>query len=170
MIRRAFAILLLAAVVDVAHAGFPSENFTSEWRILPQPATTRTPILLRNIVNACNPATGTEDITIDLATRTIDLFVFIGSDVCDDHLYIDDHRDTILGYLPAGSYTIRFFDCGNPLYYPEYLCFRSAAPDIVFGVAEAGRARHVIPAWSFTGAFATVMLLAGIALFRLRPR
>lgn len=169
MSRRSVAIALLWACASAANAGFPSENFTYRWEVLPKPPTTRSPIVLRHIVTGCNPASRTDDIGIDLAAGTIDMFMELGSDACDDRLYFDDYRDSIVGYLPAGSYTVRFFTCRNPIY-PEILCLPSGAPNVNFVVSEAGRARQTIPTWSFAGAFGTVLLLAGIALFRLKPR
>lgn len=76
----AAALALALALAGPVRAGFPSDDFTSEWLVLPAQPTTRDLVKVRNIVNACNPARGTDNIATDLATGTIDLFFELGSD------------------------------------------------------------------------------------------
>ena len=170
MIARAVAGILLTAFASQADAGFPSDNFYSKWEVMPAQPTTRDAVVIRHTVTDCHPARAAESVAVNPTAGTIDLYLYIGSDVCDNQVYVDDSEDTVVGYLPAGSYSVRFHFCGNPLYYPDYVCEPSALSPLQFVVSEAGRPRQTIPAWSPGGAAVTLLLLTAIAFFRLRAR
>jgi hypothetical protein len=166
---RALLFLLLFTAAQ-ATAGLPDPPFaSSEWTIRPAQPTTRDNVVVRNLVSGCDGADGARLLEIDYATGLIDFYLEGGSDVCGQYVY-GAITDTRLGYLPPGAYTIRFISCLIP-FDPDFPgCGPSSIPNLGFVVTDAGRPRQIIPVWSFAGAFATVLLLAGIALLRLKPR
>ena len=162
--------LLLSCAGTVACAGIPDHSmFYNRWFVLPEQPTTRTEVLVRNMVTGCDSASPARAITVNGAT--IDVFLEPGSDLaCHDPLYVDHYQDTRAGYLPAGAYTVRFFYCDTLADFENPPCTLTNREYLHFTVAEAGRARQTIPTLSAAGAFAATLLLAGIAFFRLRPR
>ena len=161
---------VLLAISGAVSAGFPSDNFTYRWEVFPAQPTTQDVVRIRNIVTACNPATNTDNIAVELNTGTIDVFLEQGSDVCSDRIYVDDIADSVVGYLPAGAYTVRLFSCPHPQDNPGIPCSALVVPNLSFVVADAGRPRRVIPAWSLAGAVVTLLILAGTGVVRLRSR
>jgi hypothetical protein len=173
MKRRSVCLPLLLAIaggMGAAHAGGPVDPpYKSEWMLLPAQPTTRTSVVLRNIASGCWPGAGARIVEIDQPTGFIDFYLDDRDEICTGD-YHDDIEDTRLGFLHPGAYTIRFIECTVP-YHPMFSqCLESAIPRLAFVVTDDGRPRQVIPAWSFVGAFATTFVLAGIALFRLKPR
>jgi hypothetical protein len=167
--RVAALVVLAAACPGSAWAGLPDPPFAYwRWSVVPSQPTTRGEVLLRNATSGCEPAAGARAVEIDQATGLINFYLGESSDTCERYYY-DDIRDTRLGYLRAGAYSVRFITCGSP-YDPADACFELVQHRLGFVVTDAGRPRQVIPAWSFAGAFATAFLLAGFALVRLRPR
>ena len=162
--------LLLCCVGAAASAGDPDHSmFYNRWFVLPEQPTTRTEVLVRNMVTGCDSASPARAITVNGAI--IDVYLEPGSDLaCQDALYVDHFQDTRVGYLSAGAYTVRFFYCDTLENYENPPCTLTDREYLHFGVAEAGRARQTIPTLSSAGAFAAAFLLAGIAIFRLRPR
>jgi hypothetical protein len=162
----ALCILLLAAFRDLPAADQPLDPpESSVWSIVPSNPTTRDFIRVRNIYTGCGDK-GVLEASVDVAARKITV-AWWGSDICD--VVHDDVTDAHIGYLPPGDYVVEFVACYGE-FDPGQQCFPSSVPALSFGVTDAGRPRQVIPAWSFAGAFATVFLLAGVALFRFKPR
>ena len=171
MIVRCGLGVFLTGVVGVASAGYEPFDDTSHWIILPEQPTTRTAVMVRNVVKSCHPPSGAYALDVDLATQTITLYEEPGNDTaCPFPTEVETYRDTILGYLPAGSYVLRFGYCDLLQDFANPPCHVTDAPTLQFVVSEAGRPRQTIPAWSAGGAAAAVVLLTAIAFFRLRAR
>jgi hypothetical protein len=133
------------------------------WSITPASPTTRSFVEVRLDVSGCVALTDLRIAYVDPATREIRLD-YLGSDICT----IEESSYFVpVGYLAAGNWRVVLYGCDGAQ--PTH-CSPLQRPNLLFGVAEAGRPRRTIPAWSFAGAFATVFLLAGIALLRLKAR
>ena len=166
----ASSLLAAAASSTPAYAGLPDPAFaSSEWMIVPTQPTTRDNVVVRNVFSGCNGARAARVVEIDHASGFIDYYLGDSSDICERYVY-DDISDTLIGYLQPRAYTVRFFGCGIPYDPDSPGCDETSIPRLAFVVLDAGRPRQIIPAWSFAGAFATVFLLAGIALLRLKRR
>lgn len=171
--RRALILtLVLAASTDSQAQELPAEH--SDFFVVPASPTTRDPIVVRNEYSGCRHSgpISADEIAIDLAARVVDYYLPEANDLagCAPADFLQGvHADSTVGFLPAGTYTLRFISCGI-MGDPDATCGEVSSLRTSFTVMEAGRPRHTIPTLGDTLklALAAVLAIAGLAL--LRPR
>jgi hypothetical protein len=167
------AMAFIAAPVAALDAPLDPPG-SSTFRVVPAQPTTRDFIAIRNDFTGCNihGPIKAQEIRVDVAAHTVDYLIPYGDDMsgCEPDGYVQDaFADSAVGYLPPGSYTVRFFDCGM-LYDPQATCDELANPRLQFVVIDAGPPHQTIPASSPRTRFTLLVVLVLAAAWRLRRR
>jgi hypothetical protein len=164
------AVLLASAASAAGAQGQPPDPPGSiAWSVQPPSPTTRNFVFVRSILTGCdNGGRGADEVVFDPASGFVDVHLAFGSDVCEDYV-TDDIEDIAVGYLPAGTYAVRFISCGMP-FDPDAVCHETPIPRLSLVVVEDGRPGMVIPASSPASqlALAGVLAMVGLWLMRLR--
>ena len=161
---RLLRVALLASSVIACPAAAqdppPEAEVVDSWTLLPAQPTTRTFVQLRYDSTGCSLV---EDIELSTDRSAREIIVSIGEgDLCHDYTF---SHVMAVGYLPPGNWRIRFFGCPAQ---DMTICTPTSRPDLLFSVADEGRPRSTIPAWSVFAASGLAGILGWLALVRLR--
>lgn len=174
--RGSLAVMLMLAAMPVFAQEPPFDAVVSStFRVVPSQPTTRDVIAIRNDFTGClsHGPTTAQGIRIDIAAGIVDYLIPYGNDESDcapADVVENAFADSVVGHLPAGSYTVRFFSC-TIFSEPEKVCDEIVEElSLQFVVAEAGLPRRTIPASSPAASFVLLgaMVLAALGWLRRR--